>query len=188
MSSRCLPRNAACAIAIATALSVVIPARVAAAQTLDQASSESVPPYVPVTTLFPGGGKAPPPDTHGTEVDGNARAIAEGARLFDWYNCSGCHFHGAGGIGPALMDDVWIYGGSIDQIFASIYQGRPNGMPSWARKIPDAEIWKIAAYVRSLSAPSAANGQGQPMPTPPPAPAAAPPPPTPATSGPDAGK
>ena len=30
-------------------------------------------------------------------------------------------------------------------------QGRPNGMPSWAGKIPNGEIWKIAAYVRSLA-------------------------------------
>jgi cytochrome c oxidase cbb3-type subunit 3 len=53
------------------------------------------------------------------------------------------------------MDDKWIYGGRIDQIFASIYQGRPNGMPVWGGKIPQGQIWQIAAYVRSLSQPSA---------------------------------
>ncbi|HEY1735838.1 MAG TPA: c-type cytochrome, partial [Methylovirgula sp.] len=55
-------------------------------------------------------------------------------------------------IGPAFFNDGhFIYGGEIDQIFASIYQGRPNGMPSWAQKIPTQEIWEIAAYVKALS-------------------------------------
>ena len=39
-------------------------------------------------------------------------------------------------MGPALMDDAWIYGGRLDQIYNSIYQGRPNGMPAWGGKIP----------------------------------------------------
>ena len=67
-------------------------------------------------------------------------------------------------MGPPLMDQQWIYGGRLDQIYASIVQGRPNGMPSWARKIPDAQIWEIAAFVKSLSGPSAAEGPGQAMP------------------------
>lgn len=152
------------------------------------ALAQGAPGSVAVTTLFPGGGSAPPPDPRDAQYDRNPRAIADGGRLFDWYNCSGCHFHGAGGIGPALMDDVWIYGGSIDQIYASICQGRPNGMPSWARKIPDDQIWEIAAYVRSLSTATAANGPDQMTPSPPSPPAALPPPPTPTTTGPDARK
>ncbi len=137
----------------------------------------SAPPFVAVTKLFPGGGSPPAPDPADKLYLGNPRAIAEGARLFDWYNCSGCHFHGAGGIGPALMDQQWLYGGELDQIFASISQGRPNGMPSWHGKIPDTQIWEIAAYVKSLSAPNPANGGQQPVTTPPPQPAAQPPPP-----------
>ncbi|MDB5396767.1 MAG: cytochrome [Rhodospirillales bacterium] len=185
MSSHYPPHSAACAL---LALVLAGWAGVAAAQTGNEAEMQSTSMSVAVTTLFPGGGMGPPPDPTGAHYDGNPKAIANGARLFDWYNCSGCHFHGAGGIGPALMDDTWIYGGAIDQIFASIYQGRPNGMPSWARKIPDAQIWEIAAYVRSLSTPSAANGPGQPVPKPPPQPSGVPAPPTPATSGSDANK
>jgi cytochrome c oxidase cbb3-type subunit 3 len=66
-------------------------------------------------------------------------------------NCVGCHSHGGGGMGPALKDDEWRYGGRIDQIAASIAEGRPNGMPSWRGKLTDDQIWKLAAYVRSLS-------------------------------------
>ena len=145
------------------------------------APSDSTRQFVPVTTLFPGGGHPPPPDPRGKLYDGNPQAIEAGARLFNWYNCSGCHFHGAGGMGPALMDPQWRYGGRIDQIHASIVQGRPNGMPSWGGKIPDQAIWEIAAYVRSLSAPTTVNGAGgDAMPKPPAPPF--PPPPTPEIS------
>ena len=49
------------------------------------------------------------------------------------------------------MDDNWIYGSSIENIHATIRDGRPNGMPSFRGKIPDDQIWQIAAYVRSLA-------------------------------------
>jgi cytochrome c oxidase cbb3-type subunit 3 len=82
--------------------------------------------------------------------EGNAYAISQGQQLFDQYNCSGCHFHGGGGIGPALMDDEWIYGHSPTNIFMSISEGRPNGMPSYGGHIPDAQIWQLTTYVRSV--------------------------------------
>ncbi|MFN7140138.1 MAG: c-type cytochrome, partial [Limisphaerales bacterium] len=62
-----------------------------------------------------------------------------------------CHFNGGGGIGPPLMDDQWIYGSDPANVFASIVEGRPNGMPAYRDRIPDADVWKIVAYVRSLS-------------------------------------
>jgi cytochrome c oxidase cbb3-type subunit 3 len=54
-------------------------------------------------------------------------------------------------MGPALMDGKWRYGGRIDQIAASIANGRPNGMPSWRGKLTNQQIWQLAAYVRTLS-------------------------------------
>jgi len=77
--------------------------------------------------------------------------IAEGQRLFKQMNCVGCHSRGGGGMGPALMDDKWIYGGQVENIAASIREGRPNGMPSWRGKIAEDDIWKLAAYVHALS-------------------------------------
>lgn len=82
--------------------------------------------------------------------ESNAYAISEGQRLYTWYNCAGCHFQGGGGIGPAFMDSVWIYGSAPENIHESIVEGRPNGMPSWGGHIPDDQIWQIVAYVRSL--------------------------------------
>ncbi len=62
---------------------------------------------------------------------GNAYAISEGQRLYQWYNCVGCHGRGGGGIGPPLMDQSWTYGGEPENIFETIVKGRPNGMPAW---------------------------------------------------------
>ncbi|HET7811051.1 MAG TPA: c-type cytochrome [Steroidobacteraceae bacterium] len=81
----------------------------------------------------------------------NAYQLSQGQTLYSAFNCVGCHAHGGGDVGPALMDDKWIYGGDLDQVYLSIAQGRPNGMPAFAGLIPPQQIWQIAAYVRSLS-------------------------------------
>ena len=82
----------------------------------------------------------------------NAYAASQGKRLFKQYNCNGCHGGAGGGdSGPALMDDKWIYGHEPANIFASIMQGRPNGMPSFGGHIPEEQAWQIVAYIRSMS-------------------------------------
>jgi cytochrome c oxidase cbb3-type subunit 3 len=83
--------------------------------------------------------------------EGNAWAVAQGKRLYNWMNCVGCHSNGGGGSGPPLMDDEWIYGSDPENIFATIVEGRPNGMPSFRGRIPDSQVWELVAYVRSLS-------------------------------------
>ena len=120
---------------------------------------------VAASALVPGGGHLPVDvDPRAAPYYDNAEAVQRGMRLYNQMNCVGCHFNGGGGIGPPLMDDKWIYGGRLDQIFNSIYQGRPNGMPVWGGKIPDQQIWEIATYVRSMSLPQtlAANDSGTP--------------------------
>jgi cytochrome c oxidase cbb3-type subunit 3 len=93
----------------------------------------------------------PPPAPVKNEYENNAYAMNEGKRLYEWFNCVGCHAHGGGAIGPPLMDDKWIYGNQPEQVFSTIVQGRPNGMPSFRGKIPDYEVWQLVAYVRSMS-------------------------------------
>jgi cytochrome c oxidase cbb3-type subunit III len=91
--------------------------------------------------------------------ENNAYAQTEGQRLFNWYNCVGCHANGGGGMGPALMDDKWIYGSAPENIYATIIQGRPNGMPSFAGRIPSYQVWQLVTYVRSLSGLTPAGGR-----------------------------
>ena len=67
---------------------------------------------------------------------GSAYDISEGQRLYQWYNCVGCHANGGGGMGPPLIKEEWIYGGEPPNIFDTIVKGRPNGMPTWGGRIP----------------------------------------------------
>jgi cytochrome c oxidase cbb3-type subunit 3 len=85
------------------------------------------------------------------DYEKNAYAISQGQKYFETFNCAGCHSHGGGGMGPALMDDKWRYGSEPDQIFATITEGRPNGMPSFRGHITDDQAWDLVSYVRSLS-------------------------------------
>jgi cytochrome c oxidase cbb3-type subunit III len=81
----------------------------------------------------------------------NAYAMSEGKLLFDQFNCSGCHAHGGGGMGPPLMDDEWIYGSQPENIFQTIIQGRPNGMPAFRERLSNDQVWRLVAYVQSMS-------------------------------------
>ena len=85
------------------------------------------------------------------EKEDIAFEVAQGKRLFRWYNCSGCHAGGGGGMGPPLMDSRWFYGNDSASVFATIMDGRPNGMPSFRGRIPEGQVWQLAAYVRSMS-------------------------------------
>jgi cytochrome c oxidase cbb3-type subunit III len=102
-----------------------------------------------LATDFVAGAGALQPSGNPAEL--NAPALSEGKTLFATYNCTGCHANGGGGMGPALMDDEWIYGYYPDQIFRTILEGRPNGMPAFRGRIPDYQVWSIAGYVRSMS-------------------------------------
>jgi cytochrome c oxidase cbb3-type subunit 3 len=106
-------------------------------------------PKVREVDLVPGG--AAPADSVPGPYEENAYAVSQGKTLYNGYNCSGCHFQGGGGIGPPLMDADWIYGSQPQNIYETIAEGRPNGMPSFGRKIVPDQIWQITAYVRSMS-------------------------------------
>jgi cytochrome c oxidase cbb3-type subunit III len=105
---------------------------------------------ITLSDIQPGVSLAAPPVKN--PADERAYEVNEGKRLFTQYNCSGCHFNGGGGIGPPLMDQLWIYGDRPENIYATVVEGRPNGMPAFRQKIPDSQVWQIVAYVRSMSA------------------------------------
>lgn len=122
--------------------------------------AQTLEPLPAVSHLYPGDEPRPVESAQDAVFAKDPIHIANGKRYYTWYNCSGCHFNGGGGIGPQFMDDNWIYGGSLAEIHNSIAQGRPNGMPYWGDKIPDSQIWEIAAYVHSLQLPSADDKAG----------------------------
>jgi cytochrome c oxidase cbb3-type subunit III len=85
--------------------------------------------------------------------EGDPAAVATGAKLFVAYNCLDCHgADGSGAMGPSLADGRWHFGGAPAEVFESIYQGRPEGMPAWGSLISPDQIWMLVSYVRSLEA------------------------------------
>jgi cytochrome c oxidase cbb3-type subunit 3 len=81
----------------------------------------------------------------------NRWAVAEGKRLYEWFNCAGCHSPGGGGgMGPSFMDAQWRYGDGPESVFAAIVEGRPQGMPSYRDRVQPNDTWKLVAYVRTL--------------------------------------
>jgi cytochrome c oxidase cbb3-type subunit 3 len=128
----------------------------AVAQTRAQGSGEAGQgePQVVLTPQAVGGEAVPTTGAkRAAQYENNKDAIEAGRGLYAAYNCSGCHAGGGGGFGPALSDDQWLYGGSLENIVATLYEGRPRGMPAWRGKIPDEQMWQLAAYVKSLSQP-----------------------------------
>ena len=92
--------------------------------------------------------------------ENDSNAVAQGRMLFNAMNCVGCHApKGGGGMGPPLSDNVWIYGSQPGQVYLSIVQGRPNGMPAFSKALPPNAIWQLVSYVRSLSS----DSPGQPV-------------------------
>jgi cytochrome c oxidase cbb3-type subunit 3 len=66
-------------------------------------------------------------------------------------NCAGCHaYNGKGNMGPDLTDTYWRYGGLPVEIYKSIGEGRPQGMPAWGAALPPEDIWKLVAYIESF--------------------------------------
>jgi cytochrome c oxidase cbb3-type subunit 3 len=112
--------------------------------------------HVPVSDLHPGNVAL------GAHIDnplaGDPQAVTRGMRDFNHFNCVGCHAaNGGGGMGPSLSDRRYIYGSSAPNLFLSIYQGRPNGMPAWGDVLPESTIWELVAYVQSLAEPAGKN-------------------------------
>lgn len=82
----------------------------------------------------------------------NADAIQRGMALYDQMNCVGCHApNGGGGMGPSLSNSQYIYGSDPVNIYLSIAQGRPRGMPAWSQMLPEDAIWDLVAYIQSIS-------------------------------------
>jgi cytochrome c oxidase cbb3-type subunit III len=123
-------------------------------QDTQTAAANAAPPAIEIPVgPVPGPGKAMPLPTN--PYENNPVALAEGRRLFDWYNCSGCHGgHAGGGMGPSLRDEsLFQYGSDPAHIFATISEGRAKGMPAWGTKIPENQIWEMVAYIKSLRTP-----------------------------------
>ena len=106
-------------------------------------------------------------------------------------SCHGLDGKGLSGLGPNLQDAEWLHGdGSLPFIQRTIVDGvarskaSPTVMPSFATTLTPEEVFRIAAYVYTLSHPGAAVADTTripidsvpPIDTPPPLPSPTPPP------------
>lgn len=101
-----------------------------------------------------------------------AFAVAGGKAMFK-ENCAACHGTGAQGSPgyPNLNDDDWLWGGKLEDIYATIRYGvrsgheqaRTSQMPAFGKDgiLKPEEISAVAAYVRSLSGKEAENAAGK---------------------------
>ncbi len=93
----------------------------------------------------------------------DADGASRGAETYG-QQCASCH--GMDGQGdrlqgaPSLVDAEWLYGGSREQIEASIYRGPYGVMPAWEGRLDQGTIDALAAYVYTLGGGEAeASGQ-----------------------------
>ncbi len=105
---------------------------------------------VPTSHLSPGAIPSRPAIKN--PVQGDPKAAERGMRYYITFNCVGCHApNGGGGMGPALSNNIFVYGAQPENVYLSIYQGRPNGMPAWGPVLPDNVIWDIVSYIGKIS-------------------------------------
>lgn len=88
-------------------------------------------------------------------------ATNAGAAVFRTW-CAQCHGSGAAGARgyPNLLDDDWLWGGTVEEIHASIAHGirneedpdaRWSQMPAYGEILPEDEIAAVVQHVRSLA-------------------------------------
>lgn len=73
---------------------------------------------------------------------------AQGEAIYET-NCVGCH--GAelqGGIGPNLIDEVWIHGNTPEAVLKTVTEGvAAKGMPTWGPILGPDKTRQVAAYI-----------------------------------------
>lgn len=92
----------------------------------------------------------------------DAKLAQAGKARFDTI-CAACH--GADGKGnaiigaPNLTDEIWLYGGSLDDIKASVTNGRSGHMPAWEPVIGADRARLVAAWVLAQSPQTSAEAK-----------------------------
>ena len=72
-----------------------------------------------------------------------------------------CHKDGSGDIGPNLTDNYWLYGNDIKDVFGTVKNGTPNGMPEHASKLNPVQLQQVASYVLSMKYKPGKEPQGK---------------------------
>lgn len=70
-------------------------------------------------------------------------------------NCVACHGEGGRGVpdngAPTLVSNHWIYGGDLQTVMTTLWNGRQGEMPTWQDRLSEGEVKLLALYVAGLS-------------------------------------
>jgi mono/diheme cytochrome c family protein len=117
-------------------------------------TSPDVPPTVRYEAHIAAGGALPKGGKLINPFAGDKKVAATGEQMFSSMNCDGCHGGGATGFAaPSLADGRWRYGGADDELFQTIYFGRPKGMPAFGGLMSPDDVWTVVTYLKSLPVP-----------------------------------
>jgi len=104
-------------------------------------------------------------DESSVTVDLSPEFVAAGQEIF-LQNCGMCHGNqGEGLIGPNLVDEYWIHGGEISDIFRTVKYGVPDkGMVPWEANLTPVQIAQVSNFILSIVGttppnPKAAEGE-----------------------------
>jgi cytochrome c len=126
----------------------------ASCKSAQQSRPSETRPRVDAEDQIPAGGVLPAADALSAPRPAKLNPDA-GGNLFSAMNCDGCHGGGAvGWVGPSLVDGRWRYGGSDEEIFTSIFYGRPKGMPAYGGVIGTDGVWMLVSYIKAQTVPS----------------------------------
>jgi cytochrome c oxidase cbb3-type subunit III len=80
----------------------------------------------------------------------SASDLAAGKKVFN-NSCAVCHREDMGGsVGPNLVDEYWIHGGSVKDVFALIkYGAQDKGMMPWKDELTPLQIAQVSSYILS---------------------------------------
>jgi cytochrome c oxidase cbb3-type subunit 3 len=77
----------------------------------------------------------------------------KGHKIFK-QQCVSCHGAKGRGIhelgGPNLTDSIWLYGGTQEEIYKTIFNSRAGMMPSWNNRMDENTIRQLTVYVHQL--------------------------------------
>jgi len=121
----------------------------------DEAPQTATIPAVRYEAHVAAGGVAPPAGQLVAPPPRSASDVTAGQGLFSAMSCDGCHGSGAvGWVGPSLVDRRWRYGGADQEIFQSIFYGRPKGMPAYGGVLGADGVWMIVRYLKAQPVPA----------------------------------
>lgn len=100
------------------------------------------------------------------QMSRNANIVEAGATTFKT-TCMSCHGEKlTGGIGPNLVDKIWIHGGAPMDVYNTVTNGvAAKGMPTWGPVLGAKKISEVVAFVMSKHDPNELTPAGGSPPT-----------------------